>query len=110
MDQAKWLKELEKLSLEKQILKNVEEGNPLSPERRRGAVRHARENCQLTERHACWAVERDRTRENIYKFLHISCLNEPILFHDFRSAYLDPTRKTFIFMQFGDSARWTPTC
>jgi hypothetical protein len=64
LDQAKRLKELEKensklkrlvakLSLEKQILKDVAEGNFLSPERRRGAVRHARENYAVSERHAC---------------------------------------------------------
>jgi hypothetical protein len=28
-------------------------GKPLSPERRRGAVRHALENCRVSERHAC---------------------------------------------------------
>ncbi len=64
LDQAKRLKELEKengklkrlvaeLSLEKQILKDVAAGKLLSPERRRGAVRHARENYRMSERHAC---------------------------------------------------------
>ncbi|WP_424667180.1 IS3 family transposase [Candidatus Binatus sp.] len=64
LDQAKRLKELERenaklkrlvaeLSLEKQILKDVGRGKLLSPERRRGAVRHARESYRVSERHAC---------------------------------------------------------
>ncbi|MGH9434204.1 MAG: IS3 family transposase [Terriglobia bacterium] len=64
LDQAKRLKELERentklkrlvaeLSLEKQILKDVGRGKLLGPERRRGAVRHARERYQVSERHAC---------------------------------------------------------
>ncbi|MGA8312297.1 MAG: IS3 family transposase, partial [Terriglobales bacterium] len=64
LDQAKRLKELERenaklkrlvaeLSLEKQILKDGGRGKLLSPERRRGAVRHALENYRITERHAC---------------------------------------------------------
>ena len=48
----------------------------------------------------CWAVETETKRENIYKCLHIILLNEPILFHDVRNTYLDPTRKAFIFIQF----------
>jgi putative transposase len=62
LDQAKRMKELEKenaklkrlvaeLSLEKQILKDG--GKLLSPERRRGAVRHACETYRVSERHAC---------------------------------------------------------
>ncbi|MGB8685197.1 MAG: IS3 family transposase [Candidatus Binatus sp.] len=64
LDQAKRLKELERenaklkrlvaeLSLEKQILKDGGRGKLLSPERRRGAVRHARESYRVSERHAC---------------------------------------------------------
>ena len=63
LDQAKRLKELEKengrlkrlvaeLSLEKQVLREVAQGN-LSPERRRRAVEHARQRYGLSERHAC---------------------------------------------------------
>ncbi|HEX8815103.1 MAG TPA: IS3 family transposase [Terriglobales bacterium] len=64
MDQAKRLKELEKengklkrlvaeLSLDKQILKDIAGGKLLSPERRRCAVEHAREQYEVSERRAC---------------------------------------------------------
>ncbi|MBI4480854.1 MAG: IS3 family transposase, partial [Acidobacteria bacterium] len=64
LEQAKRLKELEKenarlkrlvaeLSLEKQVLRDVAPGKLLSPERRRCAVGHAREQYGISERHAC---------------------------------------------------------
>ncbi|MDD5089183.1 MAG: IS3 family transposase [bacterium] len=64
LDQAKRLKELEKensrlkrlvaeLSLEKQVLREVAPGKLLSPERRRCAAEHAREEYGLSERQAC---------------------------------------------------------
>ena len=64
LDQAKRLKELEKentrlkrlvaeLSLEKQVLRGCGTGKLLSPERRRCAVEHAREQHGLSERYAC---------------------------------------------------------
>ncbi|MGA7558977.1 MAG: IS3 family transposase [Terriglobales bacterium] len=71
MDQAKRLKELEKengklkrlvaeLSLDKQILKDIAGGKLLSPERRRCAVEHAREEYEVSERRACRVVKQWR--------------------------------------------------
>ncbi|MGO9074054.1 MAG: IS3 family transposase [Terriglobales bacterium] len=71
MDQAKRLKELEKengklkrlvaeLSLDKQILKDIAGGKLLSPERRRCAVEHAREEYEVSERRACRVVRQWR--------------------------------------------------
>lgn len=64
LDQAKGLKKLERestklkrlaaeLFLEKQILKDVAGRRLLRPERRRDAVSHACESCQVTEQYAC---------------------------------------------------------
>ncbi|HEX9109992.1 MAG TPA: IS3 family transposase [Terriglobales bacterium] len=64
LEQARRMKQLEKenarlrrlvteLSLEKQVLKEVAGGKLLSPERRRCAVQHAREQHRLSERRAC---------------------------------------------------------
>jgi hypothetical protein len=64
LDQAKRLKELVRensklkrlvaeLSLEKQVLKDVAEGNFEALSGGRCAVEHAREECRMSERHAC---------------------------------------------------------
>ncbi|MGA8527016.1 MAG: IS3 family transposase, partial [Candidatus Sulfotelmatobacter sp.] len=71
MDQAKRMKELEKengklkrlvaeLALDKQILKDIAGGKLLSPERRRCAVEHAREEYEVSERRACRVVRQWR--------------------------------------------------
>ncbi|MFZ0816322.1 MAG: IS3 family transposase [Candidatus Sulfotelmatobacter sp.] len=71
MDQAKRLKELEKengklkrlvaeLALDKQILKDIAGGKLLSPERRRCAVEHARQEYEVSERRACRVVRQWR--------------------------------------------------
>lgn len=71
MDQTKRLKELERengklkrlvaeLSLDKQILKDNCGGKLLSPERRRCAVEHAREEYEVSERRACRVVRQWR--------------------------------------------------
>ncbi|MGA9708416.1 MAG: IS3 family transposase [Candidatus Sulfotelmatobacter sp.] len=71
MDQAKRMKELEKengklkrlvaeLALDKQILKDIAGGKLLSPERRRCAVEHAREEYAVSERRACQVVKQWR--------------------------------------------------
>jgi len=63
LDQAKRLKELEKENSKLKRLSGAVPGEAdserrrggklLNPERRRGAVRHARENYPISERHAC---------------------------------------------------------